>query len=67
MSAIEVYVDENETIDSALRRFKRQCEQSGLKAEIRRHEYYEKPSVRKKRKMENAKRNQRRRMRMHNG
>lgn len=63
MAAIEVLVSEDETIDSALRRFKRQCEQSGLKAEIRRHEYYEKPSVKRKRKLENAKRNQRRRQR----
>lgn len=66
MAAIEVFVAEDETIDSALRRFKRQCEQSGLKAEIRRHEYYEKPSVKRKRKLENAKRNQRRRQRQQN-
>jgi len=66
MPSIEVLVSDNESIDSALRRFKRQCEQSGLKAEMRRHEYYEKPSARKKRKLENAKRNQRKRQHTNN-
>ncbi len=62
MPGIEVTVTEGEPIDNALKRFKRLCEQSGLKAEIRRHEYYEKPSVKKKRKMEIARRNARRKM-----
>ena len=63
MSGIEITVTEGEPIENALKRFKRACEQSGLKAEIRRHEYYEKPSVKRKRKMEIAKRNARRKMR----
>ncbi|MBE7558794.1 30S ribosomal protein S21 [bacterium] len=62
MPGIEVTVTDGEPIDNALKRFKRLCEQSGLKAEIRRHEYYEKPSVKKKRKMEIARRNARRKM-----
>ncbi len=56
MPGIEVVVSENEPIERALRRFQKQCERSGLRAEIRKREYYEKPSVRKKRKMEAAKR-----------
>jgi small subunit ribosomal protein S21 len=62
LPGIEITVTEGEPIEIALKRFKRLCEQSGLKAEIRRHEYYEKPSVKKKRKMEIAKRNARRKM-----
>lgn len=62
MSGIEITVTDGEPIDNALKRFKRLCEQSGLKAEIRRHEYYEKPSVKRKRKMEIARRNARRKM-----
>ena len=63
MTGIEVVVGADESIDQVLRRFKRRCEQSGLKGEIRRHEYYEKPSVKAKRKMEQARRNARRRAR----
>jgi small subunit ribosomal protein S21 len=63
MTGIEVVVGADESIDQVLRRFKRRCEQSGLKAEMRRHEYYEKPSVKAKRKMEQARRNARRRAR----
>ena len=44
----EIRVGKNESLDSALRRFKRQCQQSGVLAEIRRREHYDKPSVRKK-------------------
>ncbi len=41
---------EGESYDGALRRFKKQCEKAGILSEIRRREYYEKPSVRKKKK-----------------
>jgi small subunit ribosomal protein S21 len=57
----EVKVREDESIDEALRRFKRECERAGLMTEIRKREYYESPSVRRKRKMAEAKRKQRRR------
>jgi small subunit ribosomal protein S21 len=57
-----VQVDDNEPIDKALRRFKKECQKSGILAELRRREYYEKPSVRRKRKLEAARRKQRRRM-----
>ena len=40
----------NEPIESAIRRFKKQCEKAGILAELRKREHYEKPSVRKKKK-----------------
>ena len=43
-----VIVKENETLDSALRRFKRNCAKAGIQQEIRKREHYEKPSVRRK-------------------
>ena len=45
-----VIVKENETLDSALRRFKRSCAKAGIQQEIRKREHYEKPSVRRKKK-----------------
>ena len=50
----EVRVKENESLDSALRRFKRQCARSGILAEVRKREHYEKPSVRRTKKAEAA-------------
>ena len=50
----EVSVGKNESLDSALRRFKRQCQISGVLAEARKHEHYEKPSVKRKKKSEAA-------------
>ena len=50
----EVYVGKNETLDSALRRFKRSCQKSGVLADVRKHEHYDKPSVKKKKKSEAA-------------
>ncbi|MBN2540675.1 MAG: 30S ribosomal protein S21 [Bacilli bacterium] len=41
-------VRENETIEDALRRFKRDVSRSGTLAQARKKEYYEKPSVTKK-------------------
>lgn len=45
-----VRVRENEPFDVALRRFKRACEKAGVLTDVRKHEYYEKPSQRRKRK-----------------
>jgi small subunit ribosomal protein S21 len=45
-----VKVREGESFESALRRFKKQCEKAGILSEIRRREHYEKPSVKKKKK-----------------
>lgn len=50
----EIKVGKNETLDSALRRFKKKCAQTGILAEIRKREHYEKPSVRRKKKSEAA-------------
>ena len=50
----EVRVGKNESLDSALRRFKRTCQRSGVMSDIRKHEHYEKPSVRRKKKSEAA-------------
>lgn len=45
-----VRVKENEPFDVALRRFKRSCEKAGVLAEVRRREFYEKPTAVRKRK-----------------
>ena len=50
--ATEVRVKENESLDSALRRFKRQCALSGVMAEVRKREYYDKPCVNIKKRAE---------------
>ncbi|MEW5865439.1 MAG: 30S ribosomal protein S21 [Bacillota bacterium] len=50
----EVRIGKNESLDSALRRFKRECQRSGIFSELRKHEHYEKPSVRRKKKSEAA-------------
>lgn len=57
-----VKVRENEAFDRAFRRFTKSCEKSGLMAEIRRRQRYEKPSEVRKR-MENAARRKLRKMR----
>ena len=48
----EVRVKDNESLESALRRFKKQCARSGVIAEVRKREAYEKPSVKRKKKSE---------------
>ncbi len=45
-----VKLREGESFEQALRRFKKQCEKSGILSEIKKREHYEKPSVRKKKK-----------------
>ena len=50
----EIRVRENETLDSALKRFKRQCAKAGVMQEVRKREHYEKPSVKRKKKAEAA-------------
>lgn len=42
---MEIRVGENESLESALKRFKRKTARSGILAEVRRREHYEKPSV----------------------
>ena len=50
----EVRIREGETLESALKRFKRQCARSGVIQEVRKREHYEKPSVKRKKKAEAA-------------
>ncbi len=50
----EVRVRENEPIESALKRFKKKIQKAGILSEIKRRERYEKPSVKRKRKSEVA-------------
>ena len=45
-----VQIKENEYFDAAMRRFKRTCEKAGILAELRRREFYEKPTLERKRK-----------------
>ncbi len=46
----EIKVGKNETLDSALRRFKKQCSKSGVLSEAKKRQHYEKPSEKRKRK-----------------
>ncbi len=55
----EIKVGKNETLDSALRRFKKQCAKAGVLAEVRKREHYEKPSVKRKKKSEAARKKKR--------
>ncbi|HHU76706.1 MAG TPA: 30S ribosomal protein S21 [Firmicutes bacterium] len=55
----EVKVGKNESLDNALRRFKKQCARTGILSEVRKREHYEKPSVRRKKKAEAARKKRR--------
>ena len=50
----EIKDQKGETLESALRRFKRSCQKAGVLSEVRKREHYEKPSVRRKLKSEAA-------------
>lgn len=50
----EIKVQKGESLDSALRRFKRSCQKAGVLSEVRKREHYEKPSVRRKLKSDAA-------------
>lgn len=50
----EIKVQKGESLDSALRRFKRSCQKAGVLSEVRKREHYEKPSIRRKLKSEAA-------------
>jgi len=45
-----VKVRDGESFEQALRRFKKQCEKAGILSELRKREYYEKPSIKEKKK-----------------
>ena len=50
----EIRVKDNESLENALKRFKRSCAKSGVLAEVRKREHCEKPSVKRKKKSEAA-------------
>lgn len=58
---IEIRVKDSENFEAALRRFKKEVQQSGVLSEMRRREHYEKPSVKKKMKLLAAKKKARKR------
>jgi len=58
-----VKIRDNESIESAIRRFKKTCEKAGILAELRKREHYEKPSVKRKKKALAAKKRAMRRSR----
>ncbi len=49
-----VHVKDNESLDSAIRRWKKKCANDGIIGDLRRKEFYEKPSVKRKKKAEAA-------------
>lgn len=53
---VSITVKEGEPYESFIRRFRRACEQAGILREVKRREFYEKPSERRKRKMAEARR-----------
>lgn len=55
----EIRVGENESLESALKRFKRLTAREGTLAELRKREHYEKPSVKRKKKAEAARKRKR--------
>ena len=56
----EIHVKDGESIDSALKRFKRSCAKAGVIAEVRKREHYESPSVNRRKKSEAARKNKKR-------
>ena len=49
-----IRVGDNENLENALRRFKRKCSRDGIIGDLRKKEFYEKPSVKKRKKAEAA-------------
>ena len=45
-----IKIRDNEPFEVAMKRFKKQCEKAGILSELKRREYYDKPSIRKKKK-----------------
>ena len=56
----EIHVKENETLDNALKRFKRSCQKDGVLNDLRKKEYYQSPSVKRRKKSEAARKNKKR-------
>lgn len=49
-----INIREGESFESALRRFKKQCEKAGVLTELKKREFFEKPSLKRKRKQQQA-------------
>ncbi|MFK7738013.1 MAG: 30S ribosomal protein S21 [Aureliella sp.] len=64
---VKLMVRDRETIQEAVRRFRKLVERSGIKKEMRRREYYEKPSEVKRRSRLRAERRARRNRQLSNG
>lgn len=58
---VGITVKEGESYESFIRRFRRACENAGILRELKRREFYEKPSERRKRKLAEARRRSHRR------
>ena len=52
----EVYIDDGESFEKALKKFKKKCEKAGILSDLRKHRHFEKPSEKRKRKLNSAKR-----------
>jgi small subunit ribosomal protein S21 len=59
-----VNVKDMDSFEAALKIFKRQCEREGILSEIKKREHYEKPSVKKKKKILAAKKKLAKRLKM---
>ena len=57
----EIIVRENESLDNALKRFKRDCAKAGIQQDLRKKEYYQSPSVKRRKKSEAARKNKKKR------
>lgn len=55
----KIRIKQDESLEKALRRFKKKLDKEGLLKQIKRHEHYEKPSQRKRRKLMKAKKQER--------
>ena len=58
-----IRIRENESFENALKRFKKQCEKTGILSEVRKREHFEKPSIKRKKKALAAKKRVMKRMR----
>jgi small subunit ribosomal protein S21 len=56
----EIIIHDDENVERALKRFKKKCEKDGILSDLRKHRHYEKPSERRKRRMNAAPRKNRR-------
>jgi small subunit ribosomal protein S21 len=57
----EVHLPDNDSLDNALKRFKRSCAKAGVLSDLRKKEYYQSPSVKRRKKSEAARKNKNKR------